>query len=224
MLGKNEGQVIADISHDIEPYDIAHMAFVVESVYQNFPEGTIHFIGQSEENGYLIAWVNGHYFVVPNNGVISLISDRRPDLLIAIDSKDHMLKTAAEVAVGLSTGKQPESFGEPVLNYKEFTKRKSRATKKEIAGHVIRVDHFGNLISNIELTDFKILSKDRKFIVHFGRESVRIINEKMNEVEPGDVFAKFNELERLVVGIFQGNGAQLLGLDFDSPITITFVD
>ncbi len=222
FLSTNSSQTIIDISHQVQAYDITHMAFVIGSVFRDFPEGTVHFIGMDDELGYMIAWVEGHYFIVPNNGVISLVSERRPDLMINILSEKNTLKKAAETAVKLATGEAPESFGEPVSNYKEYSKRKSRATKKEIAGHVIRVDHFGNLITNIEFTDFRILSKDRAYTIHFGREVLREVNEKMNQVEPGDIYAKFNDNEQLVVGIFQGNGAQLLGLSFDSPVTIVF--
>lgn len=222
MLSQNSEQTIIDISHQVEPYDITHMSFLLGNVYGDFPQGTIHFVGQDDENGYLIAWIEGHYFVAPNNGVISLITDRRPEMLIAINSEKNVLKTAAQVAVKLAQGELPESFGAPASTYKEFTQRKSRATKKEIAGHVVRVDRFGNLITNVEWTDFQILSRDRNYTIHFGRESLSRVNQDMNEVEPGDVFAKFNDLERLVIGIYQGNGAQLLGLQFDSPVSIIF--
>jgi S-adenosylmethionine hydrolase len=222
FLSTNSNQRIIDISHQIQAYDITHMAFVIESVFKDFPEGTVHFIGMDDEQGYMIAWVEGHYFVVPNNGVISLVSTRRPDLMIDIKAEKHLLKTAAKVAVKLANGEAPETFGQPLTQYKEYSQRKSRATKKEIAGHVIRVDHFGNLITNIEWTDFSILSKERKYTLHFGREKLTEINQLKSQVEPGDIFAQFSDHEKLVIGIYQGNGAQLLGLSFDSPITIIF--
>lgn len=222
FLSINSSQTIIDISHQVQSYDITHMAFVLDSVFRDFPKGTIHFVGMDDEAGYMIAWVEEHYFVVPNNGVISLITDRKPDLLINIQSEGNTLKKAAETAVKLASGEAPESFGRPVGNYKEYSKRRPRATKKEMAGHIIRVDHFGNLITNIKQTDFQILSKERGYTIHFGREVLKAVNEKMNQVEPGDIFAKFNDNEQLVLGIYQGNGAQLLGLSFDSPVTIVF--
>ena len=75
---------------------------------------------------------------------------------------------------------------------------------------------------HIEWTDFSILSKERKYTLHFGREKLTEINQLKSQVEPGDIFAQFSDHEKLVIGIYQGNGAQLLGLSFDSPITIIF--
>jgi len=222
MLKVSPSQQIVDISHNIAPFDISHMAFVLNSVFREFPEGSIHFVGQDDEAGYFIAWVEGHYFVVPNTGIISLVAERRPDLMIALPDSGSALKDAAIAAVKLAEGATVESLGEPLTNYKEFARRKARATKKEISGHVIRVDHFGNLITNIEKTDFDILSRDRNYAVIFSREKLAKVNAKMNEVDPGDAFAKFDDMGRLVIGIYQGNGAQLLGLSFDSAVVINF--
>lgn len=222
MLSLDAEQKIVDISHNITAYDISHMAFVLGSIFREFPEGTIHFVGQDEEAGFFIAWIEGHYFVVPNNGIVSLITERRPDLMIALLDNENSLREAAKAAVKLAQGEKIESFGAPLTNYKEFAQRKARATKKEIAGHVIRVDHFGNLVTNINKTDFDILSKNRNYTVQFSREKLTKVNNKMNEVEAGDAFAKFDETGRLVIGIYQGVGAQLLGLSFDSVIKINF--
>lgn len=222
ILSDNPNQAIVDISHNIAAFDITHMAFVLDAVFREFPEGTIHFVGQDEESGYFIAWVEGHYFVLPNNGVISLVTERRPDLMIALPEDNRTMKDAAKTASKLAQGEAVEALGAPLGNYKEFSGRKARATKKEISGHVIRVDHFGNLLTNIEKTDFDILSKNRKYTVQFSREVLNKVNAQMNEVEPGDAFAKFDDIGRLLIGIYQGNGAQLLGLSFDSAVVINF--
>ena len=222
MLSEDPQQPIIDITNEIAPFDITHMAFTLDAVFRSFPEGTIHFIGQDEEAGYFISWIEGHYFVAPNNGVISLIAERRPDLMIAISDAKQSLKNAAKAAIKLANGEPAEALGTPLVKYKEFSKRKARATKKEISGHVIRVDHFGNLITNIEKTDFDILSKDRNYSVEFRLEKLKKVNSQMNEVDRGDIFAKFSDNGKLVLGIYQGNGSQLLGLSFDSPIIIKF--
>ena len=213
---------LIDISHGIKPNDVSHMAFVVGSVFKEFPMGTIHFIGQDDELGYFIAFVDGHYFVTPNNGVISLVAERRPDLMISLPESNNTLKAAAQAAVKLVDGVPAEGLGTPLTNYKEFSKRKARATKREISGHVIHVDHFGNLITNIEKTDFDILSKERNYTIQFSREKLDRVQNQMKDVEPGDAFAKFDDMGRLVIGLYQGNGAQLLGLSFDSAVVINF--
>ena len=89
---------------------------------------------------------------------------------------------------------------------------------------MIHVDHYGNLITNIEKTDFDILSVDRSFRIVFGRDNVDRVNTEIFEVEPGEVFFIFNTNQKLMLGINQGHGAQLLGLEYDSPIIIQFED
>lgn len=224
MLSEDAQLSIVDISHQITSFDISHMAFTLAAVFREFPTGTVHFIGQDEESGYFISWIEGHYFVAPNNGVISLISERRPDLLIGLVAEKQTMKAAAKAAVKLAKGEAPEGLGSPLNGYREFSQRKARATKKEISGHVVRVDHFGNLITNIEKADFDILSKDRAYRVQFSRELLNKVHQQMQEVEPGDAFAKFNASGKLMIGIYKGNGAQLLGLSFDSSVTINFED
>ncbi len=100
--------------------------------------------------------------------------------------------------------------------------RQVKATRKIIAGHVIRVDNYGNLITNINKTDFDILTKGRNYTIQFGGEKFRRIHTSYYQTEQGDCFLIFNSLGLLEIGIFKGNASELLGLQYDSPVTITF--
>lgn len=220
-----EAQII-DISHEVKPFDIAHMAHVIQSVFREFPEGTVHLIGNGNHQkteSYIIVSIEGHIFVGPNNGVISLISDQAPTAVFELDiPSTPAFRLLPEVAAKLAKGSSPDSLGSPTDNFANFMARKARATRKEIAGHVIHVDHYGNLITNIEKVDFDILSKNKSYKVIFGRDIVNRVNGYISEVDPGEVFFIFNINGRLMLGINQGHGAQLLGLEYDSPIIIQF--
>ncbi len=222
-----EAQII-DISHQIKPFDLAHMSHVIQSTFREFPDGTIHLIGNEniqKGTSFIIANIEDHIFVSPNSGVLSLISEKQPTWVYEIDMYDAKgFKKLPEVAAKLAKGEQAASFGSHCNNFVEFMARKARATKKEIAGHVIHVDHFGNLITNIEKTDFDILSRDRSYRITFGRDSVRRVNTNISDVDPGEVFFMFNANNKLMLGMNQGHGAQLLGLEYDSPIIIHFED
>jgi S-adenosylmethionine hydrolase len=100
--------------------------------------------------------------------------------------------------------------------------RQVKATRKIIAGHVMRVDNYGNLITNILKHDFEILSKGKSFTIHFGGEKARRIQTDYHQVEQGDCFVLFNSLGLLEIGINKGNGSELLGLKYDSPVNVTF--
>ena len=225
VLKANPKVEIFDISHNIRPFDVSHMGYVLHSIYQDFPNGTIHLIGSADttfqQNEYIFAELEDHIFIGPNNGVLSLIDDRPPKVVVKLVTPNGFMSLPA-IAGQIAAGEKPENFGEPLAEHKMFMQRKARATRKEISGHVIRVDHYGNLITNIEKTDFDILSRDRKYTITFGRERINTVHDFITQVEPGDVFFVFNSNERLTLGINQGNGSQLLGLEFDSPIHIAF--
>ncbi len=226
IISKSPDSRILDIGHAIKPFDIGHMAHVLKSVYADFPEGTIHLVGGEPSNkrtGILIFFIEGHWFVTPDNGLITLISERPLHQVFEVTSEEgDYMKTLAETASSLSSGEPAEGLGKPITDYQQFTTRKARATKKEIAGHIVYADHYGNLITNIEQTDFNILSKDRKYSIQFGRESLNRVHNRITDVEAGDVFFIFNAEKKLMLGVNQGNGKELLGLHYDSPIIIKF--
>lgn len=226
ILKHNPTAQIIDISHEVKPFDLAHMAYTIQSAFREFPESTIHLIGGNTANpaqDYIITCIEDHIFVCPDNGVVSLISERQPSWTYAIDlGKHNAFEILPQIAARLSAGEAPEQFGQAKDDIVRYTTRKARATRKEIAGHVIHVDHYGNLITNIEKTDFDILSVDRTYRIVFGRDAVAAVNAEISEVEPGEVFFIFNTNEKLMLGINQGHGAQLLGLEYDSPIIIQF--
>lgn len=231
LLSTDPSLQIVDISHDIEPFNIAHMAYVLRSVYQRFPEGTVHLIGANGSNPnldtILLSEINGHFFVAPDNGIISLISEQNRPVVFAISSEkisNFNTLGAAKVACALAGGSKPEALAAHTDRYVQLMLRQVKATRKEIAGHVIRVDRYGNLITNVKKIDFDILSKDRRYSLSFGRENVSGIHQSMIDVDPGEAFFVFNEEGLLVIGINQGHASQLLGLNFDSPVNIQFED
>ena len=67
-------------------------------------------------------------------------------------------------------------------------------TKKQINGHVIRVDHYGNLITNIKKDTFDFLSKDKLYSIQIGSEKFRKIHTQYNQVEEGECFILFNAI------------------------------
>lgn len=221
-----EAQII-DVSHGVKPFDLAHMAHVVQSVFREFPEGTIHLLGNETNSqkaqSYIIAKIEQHIFVGPNNGVMSLISEKQPEAVIEVDLPVAQGFVGLPAIVGkLAKGTPMEELGQPTDDFNRYVARKAKATKREISGHVIHTDHYGNLITNIEKTDFDILSANKPYRIVFGRDSVTAVNQSIPEVEPGEVFFIFNSNGRLMLGINQGHGGQLLGLEYDSPIVIQF--
>jgi hypothetical protein len=234
ILSINPGLQIIDISHEIEPFNLAHAAFVSKAVYADFPHGTVHLISVNDhaekDLRFLAAKVDEYIFVGPDNGILGLICEKEPSMIAELfinpeDNRSFQAKNVmAKAAAMLASGSGMNDVGAYTKDYVKRIDRKFRATRKQISGNIIRVDHYGNLISNIEEEVFNILRKDRKYVVQFGREQVEKINEDYNEIEDGDCFVIFNDMGLLEVGINKGNASELLGLKYDSPVSIVFED
>lgn len=231
MLSINPQLIIVDITHKVENYDVAHAAFVLKSIYNEFPKGTVHLVAMNATSnmteGYVGIKLNEHIFIGPNNGILSLLSDEEPGIIVKLGdihvkestfpTKDILAPVAAKVATGASI----HDFGGPLSSIKKMIPRNFKATKKQITGHVIRVDNYGNLITNITKEVFNTLNPG-KFNIEFGREILTKLNTNYDQVESGDCFAFFNSLGFLEIGINYGHGAELLGLRYDSPVFINF--
>ena len=234
ILSINPGLKIIDISHDIEPFNIAHAAYVLKSVFRDFPKGTVHLAAVNshgeKKNRYLTAKIEDHFFVVPDIGLLSLICEDEPGMIAELFSIDGIPESfpakniLAKAAAMLASGSGMNDVGTYTKDYLRRIDRKFRATKKQISGNVIRVDHYGNLITNIEEEVFNILLKNRSFLVLFGREKADKINSTYNDVDDGDCFVIFNDLGVLEIGINKGNASKLLGLKYDSTVSIVFDD
>jgi S-adenosylmethionine hydrolase len=214
------------------PFDISHGSFVLKSVFREFPEGTIHLVSvntlDSETDNCIIALIEGHYFIGSDNGLFSLISEQDPETIIRLSnpdiestvfpSKDILARAAAMLAGGSAISE----LGQVTSDFRKLLGRQLKATKKQIAGNIIRVDHFGNLITNIDQEIFNILKKERGFAIKFGREEMNTIHITYASVDPGECFVIFNSLGLLEIGINKGNASELMGLGFDSPVVINF--
>ncbi len=169
-----------------------------------------------------------HFFVGSDNGLLGLISDKPHQQLVDINSinpvftsfpeKEIFAPTTAKLASGVSI----TTLGKPMTSFKKMIGRSVKATRKLIAGHVMRVDNFGNLITNISQTDFDILSKGKTFTITFSGEKFRRIHTNYFQADQGDCFLLFNSIGLLEIGIYKGRANELLGMEYDSAVSILF--
>ncbi len=227
--------IVIDISHHINPSDIGHAAYVLKCVFRDFPIGTVHICAldlNAKRPSQLIGLkLEGHFFLGYDCGLFSLLSTQSPELQVLL-KVDNLVKSTfvakdvlAPIAAQISNGKPLEDFGTALPEIKTLFARHLKVTKREIAGNVIRVDHYGNLISNILKSEFETIMRingNKGFEVHFGRESISKLHTDFHEVESGECFVFFNSNGLLQIGINKGNASELLGLHHDYPIAITF--
>lgn len=232
IVSEAPAQPITDISHDIRPFDISHAANVLRSVYKDFPAKTVHIVAvdaMREKSKALAIELDGHLFVGFDSGIFSLITNKKPDSIAVLENgqstfpaKDVLAKTALQLA----NGKSLKDVGTIVDEMTELYARQLKVTKREIAGNVVSVDRYGNLITNIQKDEFdKILEINGagvKYAVRFGREQFLKLHNYFSDVESGDCYVLFNSSGQLQIGINKGNASELLGLSVDSPVLIEF--
>ncbi|GJM30161.1 MAG: hypothetical protein DHS20C17_27960 [Cyclobacteriaceae bacterium] len=232
ILSQRDSQIIVDISHQINSFDLAHGAFVVKSMVPFYPNGTIHLIAVdtigNSGNCHLAVELEDQFFLLANHGMLGLLGDQEPRKVIELPAPDKRpsafpaLEVLVPAAVALASGTPIDKLGAPREDYHKMMGREMRINKNQIIGHVIRVDHYGNLITNIRQESFCEMDQGKGFNILIGREQFKRLNNSINETGSGDCYVMFNSLGLLEVGINKGNASELLGLQFDSPIHIAF--
>jgi len=242
---------IVDISHDIEPYNLTQTGYIVKNAYSHFPKGSIHIISvdsfHHKDRKFLVCKADGHYFIMADNGLLSLIFyDIKPESIheITLNNRfdDVVNFTSTDifvpVAVHLYKGGIPEIIGREIQQIKEITYPKPHFNENEkiLIGEVVYIDHFGNAVSNIKKDVFEqyfLAFKD--FNVKFRGFSTKKIVKKYTDIIPdwekessfhGKELALFNEADLLEIAIYKGSKASgastLMGLNIGEKIYVVF--
>jgi S-adenosylmethionine hydrolase len=222
---------IVDISHDIELCNISHAAYVLGAVFRDFPQGTVHLVAvnsKSDEEKYIALKLEEHYFVGPDNGMYSLLSERNPSVVVELQ-KDPTISLnfpekniLANVAVALANGKALYDIGKQLTSIYQLRERVCKTSTNEITGKVIHIDHYGNLITNIKLDVYNGIGNARQATIQIGSTTVKGISEGYLKKERGDCTCIFNSLGLLEIIVILGNASKLFNIRVDSIITVKF--
>ena len=130
-----------------------------------------------------------------------------------------------EVASKIASGINYTTLGKPISEFKQFSNVEVKITNNEIVGHSIRIDHYGNIITNITKSDFnKVLSKNSgSFEINLGIDKINKLSNSYSDVGIADLFALFNYNEKLEIGMNRGNASNLLGIKNHTQISIKFL-
>lgn len=224
-------QALLDITHAIEPFNIAHAVHVLQSVFRDFPTGTVHLIGVNDLGSKRPSWhaasFEGHFFVMADNGILALLTDGHPDEVVALTVAAPTSSPTRDVllpaAVHLAQGGLLTDLGQEAPQIHQLLNRQLRLQDHRITGHVVHVDHYGNLITDITRTAVEAVGHGRPGTVHFAREAVPTIHPHFQAADPGDAVCIYNSQGQLCIGVNQGNAAELLGLYFDSQVEVRFL-
>jgi S-adenosylmethionine hydrolase len=224
---------IVDISNEIEPYNIIEGAYVFKNSYKHFPEKTIHLINInpffSKNFNIILLKKNGHYFIAPNNGFLSLVFENEPSEEY-YQLNNFSDSTSKNELIGATIEKihnvvPIEEIGEHTDQISTRLSLQPVLSNNTIRGTIIFIDRFGNLISNIKLKQFEKLRAGKRFAIYFRhKDPITTIKSHYHEVQIGEELCLFNASGYLVIAINLGNAHSILGLALNDIIQIDFFD
>ncbi len=151
---------IVDIAHDLPAHDVEAGRLALARYWRRFPAGTVHLVvvdpGVGSERAALAVESEGRLLVGPDNGVLSPALLHQGARVVSLPvppaasptfhGRDVFAPAAAQLARGLGVDEIGRPHPEPIV------RRTPEATRRDdgtIAGEVIAVDRFGNLVTNL---------------------------------------------------------------------------
>lgn len=226
---------VIDITHEIEPFSIAEGSFTIAEAWRWFPKKTVHVVvvdpGVGSARRPLLVEAGGHYFIGPDNGVFSPILAREAKARVrllktakyfhpAVSQTFHGRDIFAPAAAHLAAGVRPAALGplvtDPVRTRLDLPERTSTRTWN---GAVLKVDRFGNLITNYHVSDFPDILR-RPISMLAGIHPVDYLVKSYAEAPEGEPVAIVGSSGYLEVVVNQGSAAKLLGCGVGTPVEL----
>ena len=237
ILGRLPAARIVDLTHEIVVHWPAEAGFWLARAFEYFPPGTVHVAvvdpGVGTSRDIVIVTAAEHVFVAPDNGLLAPVVARhrgdsvvrlRPSGLARIGiqhasatfhGRDIFAPVGAELAAGRCA---PEDLGEPgpVESLVPSWVDEPAVERASVAGVIITIDHFGNLISNI---DAALIERFRLPLVHAGSHAFPLLR-TYGDTKPGEYLALVNSFGVVEIARAEQSAAEGLGLSRGAPISV----
>ena len=242
ILRINPDVTLVDITHDIAPQKIEQGAFLFTESARYFPANTIHLVvidpGVGSSRRPIALQVGETIFVAPDNGVLTLAIDHfqstlrdgqvravhlnRPQYwLPRLSNTFHGRDLFAPVAAHLSLGVPLEQLGDPIQDWVRLPACASPfRAGDQLAGRVLHVDRFGNLITNIDAEMLAAMDRSRINVRIAGRQ-VRGLKGTYADTPSGQLVALIGSSGHLEVALRDGSAATALGVRIGDEVFLT---
>jgi len=236
ILKVNPEAQIVDLCHAVMPFDILDGALTIGQAYKYYPPKTIHVVvvdpGVGSTRRPILVSGDQHYFVAPDNGVLSMVYEREEKVTVRHVTAEHYFQSPvsntfhgrdifAPVAAWLAKNGQSQSFGDEIADYVRFALPKPKVNGSQIKGIVLKVDNFGNLISNLTPDDVpQVVSGGAAFKIIAGSREITSLSSNYSQGAPGEVLAVIGSSGFLEVSVNKGHAARTLSLQRGGEITV----
>jgi S-adenosylmethionine hydrolase len=227
---------VVDITHQVNQFDLLDGALAIGSCYSYFPARTIHVVvvdpGVGTERRPLLVSAGGQYFVAPDNGVLSVIYAREHDVVVRhanvahyflqpLSKTFHGRDVFAPVAAWLAKGAQIASMGDEITDYKKFALPRPKASNGFVKGVIMRVDAFGNLMTNFRAEDLPAEAlSGGKVNFQVGNHAVSRMVETFALGAKSEPVAFVGSSGYVEIAVNKGNAAQALAIGRGAAVVL----
>lgn len=226
---------VIDITHGVATFDVLDGALAIWQAWRYFPAETIHVVvidpGVGSERLPVLARMGSHWFVAPDNGVLTMIEREalRGGGAVAcrrIENREYMLPVpsstfhgrdifapaAAHLAAQMERGNiTAESFGTTLSKLVQLSVFEPMHNPDcSITGTILKSDKFGNLLTNIGATDLPEASIG--WSIEIGDQRISRFARYYSEIKHGEVFAILGSSGLLELAINRGSAQEELGV------------
>ena len=226
---------IVDVTHEIAAHAVTEGAFVLDEAWRTFPKKTIHVAvvdpGVGSARRPVLVEAGGHYFLGPDNGLLALVYEREKKHKVRHVTNEKLFRhpvsrtfhgrdVFAPVAAHLAIGGTPASVGKLIDDYRKPPSFFPVHTGKRFwTGQILKVDRFGNLITNFALAEFDAV-RTRPFEMQVGTRTLAQLLGTYAEAPFGEPFVVVGSSGYLEVCINQGHAARALGCEAGAPVEL----
>jgi len=235
-LGICPDATLVDITHDIEPQDVLGGTLELAAAFKYFPPGTIFLavvdpgVGSSRRG--IAAEAGGYKFVAPDNGLLTMVfreappkrvvelTERRyarPTVSRTFEGRDRFAPAAAWLAKGIDL----TALGRPLTAWQVLDIPEPTVAEGRIAGEVLRVDRFGNLVTNIDRRTFDRVASGGALEIAAAEHAVTRLVATYDEADAGSICALFDSGDHLEIAVTGGSAAGRLRLARGAPVIVT---
>jgi S-adenosylmethionine hydrolase len=226
---------IVDLTHDVLAHWPAEAGFWLARSFRYFPAGTVHVAvvdpGVGSARDIAAVESEGHLFLAPDNGLLAGVIESAADVTLrrvesrvlgeigigTVSATFHGRDVFAPLAAELAAGRlEPAGLGPPVPELIPGWLEEPAVGSGQVTGTVVTVDHFGNLITNIDSSYLAALSQPAVRLA--GRELP--LRKTYSNVRPGEYLALVNSFGVLEIARAEGSAADGLGLARGAPVVV----
>jgi S-adenosyl-L-methionine hydrolase (adenosine-forming) len=228
VLGINPDAQLVDICNAVPPFDVLAGALTIAQAYGYYPAGSVHLVvvdpGVGTSRRPIVADTGKHVFVGPDNGVLSLIFDRQERVTVRHVTAEHYFlhpvsttfhgrDIFAAIAGHVSRGVDLSKLGDPVSDYVRLQLPQARLEDQRIVGEVLKLDRFGNIITNIPrraVAHFTNLNPDG-FVIRMGSAEITHLRTAYAQAAAGELFGILGSMGYLEIAANRGSAVEITG-------------